>query len=531
MTRFKKNILLGCIFIFLFIANVNSKGVLPIVPAVQKMEIQDGSLILGNEISVSINSTTLEGEFLLLQQYFKEDFGMAIKKEVRDGRIRLILTSNSKQTLGEYNLDVKDSYIRIVSSSQEGIFYGIQTLRQLVEKKGNKIIIPRVTIKDYPMYSWRAFMLDEARSFKGKEVVFNLLDEMARLKMNVFHWHLTDDQGWRIEIKKYPNLIKVASKRDSTQIGGYKGEYFDGKPHEGFYTHNDIKEIVAYAAQRHISIVPEIEMPGHESAAIAAYPWLGVTGQQIKVPCRFGVQYEVLNITSPRVFTFIEDVLDEILQLFPSSVIHIGGDEVKYDYWKNSPVVQSYMKNNGIKTFADLQILFTNKISYLLASKGRRMMGWNDIMGDKIHEYNLEYDTMVNQNLAKGTIVHFWKGNIDLIKKAVENGYDIVNSYHYMTYLDYNDIKLPLDKAYNFSPIPKGLPKRFNHKIIGLGCQMWGEEIMSDEKMYRMIFPRIAAYAEVGWTLPKNKDYEKFLEALKNLNLKWRTRFKNVSIR
>lgn len=513
-----KKIILLCWFLcFSFI--VNSMEIPHIIPAVQKMECQEGYLVLGNKISFSLTSSNLNGESLLLQQYLKMDFGIIAEEKKENGIIRLALFPGLALKSGEYILEVKDTLINIFSSSNEGVFYGIQTLRQLLKIHNNKIVVPRLKIHDYPMYSWRAFMLDEARSFKGKKVVFDLLDEMARLKMNIFHWHLTDDQGWRIEIKKYPNLIKIASKRDSTQIGGYKGVTFDGKRHEGYYTYGDIKEIVAYAAQRHILVVPEIEMPGHESAAIAAYPWLGVTGKQIKVPCHFGVQYEVLNVASPRVLAFIEDVLGEVLQLFPSSVIHIGGDEVKYDYWKKSSLIQTYMNNNNIKTFADLQISFTNKISHLLCAKGRRMMGWNDIMGDRIHEYNL--DSSVNQSLAKGTIIQFWKGSLDLIKKAAEQGYDIVNSYHYMTYLDYDDTKLSLEKAYSFSPIPNGLPKKFVHHVIGLGCQMWGEEIMSNTRMYKMIFPRIAAYAEVGWTLPANKDYTKFLEALKVLEFKW----------
>ena len=345
---------------------------------------------------------------------------------------------------------------------------------------------------------------------------------MARLKLNVFHWHLTDDQGWRIEIEKYPRLTEVGAWRDSTQLGGYRGKTFDPHRHGGFYTKQDIREVLAYAKARHILVIPEFEMPGHESAAIAAYPWLGTTGKDIKVPCTFGVQYEVMDITSPRVYRFIEDVLDEIIELFPSPIIHIGGDEVKFDQWKASPRVQAYMKEHGIGTPADLQVLFTNDISYMLNRKGRRMMGWNDITGNKIHEYNDADDATARQKLAEGTIVQFWKGDLDLIEKTARQGYDIVNSYHYMTYLDYDYKQIPLRQAYDFSPIPEGLPKELEKRILGLGCQMWGEETLSDEWMYSRIFPRIAAYAEVGWTLPQRKDYASFLRSLEGLKAIWK---------
>ena len=242
----------------------------------------------------------------------------------------------------------------------------------------------------------------------------------------------------------------------------------------------------------------------------------------VSVPCTFGVQYEVMDITSPRVYRFIEDVLDEIIELFPSPIIHIGGDEVKFDQWKASPRVQAYMKEHGIDTPADLQVLFTNDISYMLNRKGRRMMGWNDITGNKIHEYNDADDATARQKLAEGTIVQFWKGDLDLIEKTARQGYDIVNSYHYMTYLDYDYKQIPLRQAYDFSPIPEGLPKELEKRILGLGCQMWGEETLSDEWMYSRIFPRSAAYAEVGWTLPQRKDYASFLRSLEGLKAIWK---------
>lgn len=366
-------------------------------------------------------------------------------------------------------------------------------------------------------------MLDEARYFKGKEQVKLLLNEMAYLKMNIFHWHLVDDQGWRIEIKKYPKLTEIGSKRKSTQIGPLQWEspIQSAESHEGFYTQDEIKEIVAYAKVRNITIVPEIEMPGHSTAAIASYSWLGTSKKEIEVPIKFGVGKDVYDVTNPRVTQFLRDVLDEVMELFPSKVIHIGGDEVKYNHWKNSSSVKQYMSKKNLKTPADLQVYFTNSISKYLQSKGRRMMGWNEIMGHNLHEYQDKSDTKTSQKLAKESIVHFWKGDVELATTAAKNGYEIVNSLHSSTYLDYRYKNLPLSKSYAFNPIPKDLSNEYHDKVIGLGCQMWGEWIPTDGEMHYKVFPRIAAYAEVGWTNLEKKDFSDFKINLKNLQKRW----------
>lgn len=429
-----------------------------------------------------------------------------------------------------YELIISKKGIQVNASGNTGWFYGVQSLIQLLPSLVSpaepltSVEIPVLTIKDAPRFSWRAFMLDEARYFKGMDQVKMLLDEMALLKMNVFHWHLTDDQGWRIEIKKYPLLTEIGSKRISTQVGPlkWKSPIQSGEPHEGFYTQEEIREIVSYAKDRHITIVPEIEMPGHSTAAIASYAQLGTAKQKIEVPIRFGVGKDVYDVSDPEVYRFLTDVLDEVMELFPSKVIHIGGDEVKYDHWKNSESVQKYMKEKGLATPADLQIFFTNSISAYLQNKGRRMMGWNEIMGHKLHEYQDAADTESSQKLAGGTIIHFWKGDIKLLTLAAANGYDVVNSLHSSTYLDYDYHSIPLSKAYAFDPIPEGLDPKYQDKVIGTGCQMWGEWIPFNGEMHFMVFPRIAAYAEVGWTEKKNKDFESFKKALKKLQKHWK---------
>ena len=390
-------------------------------------------------------------------------------------------------------------------------------------KYEKQLTLKEVTIKDAPNFKWRAFMLDEARYFKGMEQVKLLLDEMAFLKMNVFHWHLVDDQGWRIEIKKYPKLTEIGSKRKSTQIGPLQWEspIQSAEPHEGFYTQEEIKEIIKYAKDRHITIVPEIEMPGHSTAAIASYPWLGTSKKETEVPIKFGVGKDVFDVTNERTNQFLKDVLEEVMALFPSEVIHIGGDEVKYNHWKSSESVQKYMKEKKLATPADLQVYFTNNISKYLESKGRRMMGWNEIMGHNLHDYQDKNDTKTSQKLAEKSIVHFWKGDVKLAETAARNGYEIVNSLHNFTYLDYTYKTLSLSKAYSFDPIPEKLDEKYHDKIIGLGCQMWGEWIPTNGDMHYRVFPRIAAYAEIGWTAKKRKDFTFFKTALKNLQKRW----------
>lgn len=497
-----------------------------VIPEPQSIVYASGSLSLNESVKIAFpEEAVIEGE--LLKDYLLADFGLKghTSADINDSDIALLLSPEVNIGIPEgYKLDVGKKKITISSGSNAGIFYGIQTLRQIIQKKEGEYTVQQGIIEDFPSFSWRSFMLDEGRHFKGKQVVKQLLDEMALLKMNVFHWHLTEDQGWRIEIKKYPKLTEVGSYRDSTEINHFHSNIYDGEPHSGFYTQDEIKEIVAYAADRHIQIVPEIEMPGHSSAAIAAYPWLGTTGKPIKVPCKFGVQYDIYDVTDPKVIAFFNDVIDEVIALFPSPVIHIGGDEVRYDQWNASASVKSFMAKNRLKTPAELQVFFTNNISNMLRTKNKRMMGWNEITGDKLHEFQSDADTKeVSQKLADGTIVQFWKGDSTLMLNTVKKGYEIVNSYHEYTYLDYDYKSIPLSKAYSFNPIPEGLPKNLEARVLGLGCQMWGEFIPTTESMNFKVYPRLAAYAECGWTSPEKKNYERFQRSLVYFLNRWKS--------
>lgn len=478
-----------------------------IIPYPNSVVRQEGVIDLNNEVYVKGNSNQIH---YLQKMLF--DSNISVVNDAKRYPIDLYVTKDSTKNRESYELNVTVKGIQIQAPTETGIFYGIQSLKQLLTKAST---IPLVSIHDEPAFEWRAFMLDEARYFKGMETVKNILDEMARLKLNTFHWHLTNDQGWRIEIKKYPLLTQIGSKRDSTQVGtwptGWESTVFDGHPHEGFYTQEQIKEIIQYAAERHITIVPEIAMPGHASAAIAAYPWLGVKKDTtIKVPTRFGVMYDVFDVSDEQVRGFLKDVLEETMELFPSQVIHIGGDEVRHNQWKESPQVNDFMKKNNIISYAELQVWFTNEISRFVDSKEKRVLGWNEIMGTKVHDYVSSDDVLVKQPLAKNAIIHFWKGDLELIQAAVEKGHDVVNSYHNFTYLDYDYSKIPLSKSYSFNPIPKGLLPKYHSKILGLGCQMWGEWTPTVESINKLIYPRLAAYAEVGWTREEYKDFERF---------------------
>lgn len=496
-----------------------------IIPQPLKIEKAKGSYTIHSKTTIIADEASqVNAEYL--RDLLSPAFSLKIKQNGEEG-ILLKMDQNLEAELGQegYLLEVSKKAIIISASSQNGIFYGIQTLRQMMpldlNESQTKIKLSGVSITDYPRFEWRALMLDEARHFKGMEQVKKILDEMAMLKMNVFHWHLSDDQGWRIEIKKYPRLTEVGGFRKDTQTGGWNSEERSGEAHGGFYTQEEIKEVIAYATARQITIIPEIEMPGHASAAIAAYPWLGTIGDEIDVPVIFGKLPDSYNVSDPKVYEFIEDVLSEVMELFPSKIIHIGGDEVKFDAWKDSEEVQEFMKSKDLSTPADLQIYFTNKVSNYIDENKHRMMGWNEILGSNIHEWQKDSDFQVKEKLASNAIVHFWKGNIELVNDAVSQGYDIVNSHHIDTYLDYSYDYTPLEKAYAFDPIPADLDPKYHSKVLGSGCQMWSEWIPEVADMDRMIFPRIAAYAEIGWTFPERKNYETFRSNLEPILQKW----------
>jgi hexosaminidase len=362
---------------------------------------------------------------------------------------------------------------------------------------------PVVEIQDQPRFPWRGAHLDVSRSFMPKEFVKKYIDLLALHKMNRFHWHLTDDQGWRLEIKKYPRLTTVGAWRRQTLVGiqhSYKDTtqwVFDGRPHGGFYTQDDAREIVAYARARFITVVPEIEMPGHAQAAIAAYPWLGNTGQQLEVLTRFGVDPNILN-PSDSAIHFMQDVFTEVLAVFPSHWIHTGGDEAPKDQWKTSAVAQARIKELNLPDENALQSWITAQMSQWLAARGRALIGWDEIL-----EGGME-------GLAPNAVVMSWRG-IEGGIAAAQAGHDVVMTPTSNTYFDYYQSQdaseppaiggfLPLDTVYAYEPIPAALDSVQAKRVLGTQGQIWTEYQRTPKNVEYMVFPRIIALAEVAWT-------------------------------
>ena len=421
-----------------------------------------------------------------------------------------------------YSIQSSPSGIILSAADARGIFYAGQSLVQMMpsvfhDRTGDKSAVrwniseTPFHITDYPRFSWRALMIDEARHFFGEKTIKQIIDQMALLKMNILHWHLTDDTGWRIEIKKYPRLTSIGSKRRESEIGTWNSGKSDGTPHEGFYTQEQIRDIVQYAARRNITIVPEIEMPGHASAAAVAYPFLSLKTPG-EVPTTFIVN-TAFDPTSEKTYAFLSNVLDEVTAIFPGRIIHIGGDEVRYDkQWKGVPEIEEFMKKNGMKSYADVQMHFTNRMSGIIAQKGRRMMGWNEIYG---HDVNGDGGGKAGAKLDTNAVIQFWKGNTSLAKNAIRDGHDVINSLHTSTYLDYSYGSIPLQKAYGFEPVFPGLEEQYHSRVRGLGAQVWTEWISTPERLHYQAFPRACAFAEVGWTPAGKKDFPDFKKRLK----------------
>ncbi len=415
-----------------------------------------------------------------------------------------------------YTLEIMPLKIKISAMNPAGVFYGIQTLRQLlpIEIESRKIVknveweIPCLKIEDYPRFAWRGYMLDEARHFHGKEVVKKILDFLAFFKMNRFHWHLTDDQGWRIEIKNYPKLTEIGSKREETQVGGRFSKKRNGIPHSGYYTEEEIAEIVKYAKNRFVKIIPEIDLPGHSRAALASYPNLSCKGYPFRVSTHWGFHKDVMCIGKDEVFEFTNTVLNEIVAIFSSNLIHIGGDEVLMERWKECPDCQDKLKSEGLKNEKELQSYFTNRISKYLNSKNQKVICWNDVL---------------DENLTENIICQYWLRGKKKVLDHIRKGGDVIMSNFKYAYLDHSYSFTPLKLAYKFEPIPKNLNKEYYKHILGLEALMWGEYIPNNKRLEWQTFPRLIAFAEIGWTPKIKKNFTSFhkrlSEILKRLNL------------
>jgi hexosaminidase len=445
------------------------------------------------------------GEFGNEVALFLAGLPVEIRASMVDSEALKQIKFNIDQELAHevYQLIILGEEITITAHNKTGVFYALQTLRQLImseyQVNSTQIEIQAVHIMDAPRFQWRGFMLDEARHFQGMQTVKDLLDWMAYFKMNVFHWHLTEDQGWRIEINQYPLLTEVGASRPASQVSGFLGKQLNATTHSGFYTQAEIKEIVDYAAERHIQIVPEIEMPGHSQAALAAYPALGCTGGPYQVSPRWGIHTDIMCPGKPGTTTFLQNVLTEVLDLFPGKFIHTGGDEVPKTRWTSCPDCQKLAKESGVTRINDLQTILTNRISQFLSSHGRTLVGWNE---------------MLAEDLAPEPVVQYWVGHDKTLLKHIRSGRKAILSNFAAYYLDHSYAHSSLDKVYQYEPVFKQLEPEYHHNILGIETPIWTEFVPSRARLDWQVFPRLLAVAETAWLDPRKKDLASFQQRL-----------------
>ncbi|MCG5220488.1 beta-N-acetylhexosaminidase [Streptosporangium sp. KLBMP 9127] len=470
-----------------------------IVPKPVRLEARPGEFVLDHTTALAADPALASVAAWLRSELSQVTGGELAPGEPGPGTITIGLADLPAEA---YRLTAGPDGVRIDGGGPAGAFYGAQTLRQLLPAwsyrkapVGDRLSVPAVRIEDEPRFGWRGCLLDVARHFMTKADVLRFIDLMAVHKLNVLHLHLTDDQGWRIEIRRYPRLTEVGAWRRESQTG-WDGA-MDGRPHGGYYTQDDIREIVAYAGRRHIMVVPEIDLPGHTQAAIAAHPELGNLDTPLEVGTTWGIGVNVLNAEESTV-EFFQNVLDEVLDLFPSPYICVGGDECRKDQWRASPAAQRRAAELGLDDAGELQSWFINRFEEYLTARGRRLMGWDEILEGR---------------LAPETVIAPWRGDLGAVI-AARAGHDVVTCSNVSVYLDYRQgpgadepapfgTVLTLEDVYAFEPIPAELAAEpAATRVIGAQCAVWTELIDSSRGVDYMAFPRLAAFAETVWSPP-----------------------------
>ncbi len=512
-------LLVGCFFAV--------KAQVNIVPKPAELQTQQGAFIITPKTKLVVKDASVQPSADFLNEFLQDVYGfkLATTKVASANSIDLALVRSSAATKGAYQLQSNKSGVKINGANPEGVFYGVQTLIQLLPTaKASSLSIPLVQVKDEPRFGYRGMHLDVGRHFFPVSYIKKYIDYIALHKMNYFHWHLTEDQGWRIEIKKYPKLTSVGAYRNGTIIGRFPGTGNDNQRYGGFYTQEDIKDVVRYAASRYVTIIPEIEMPGHASAAIAAYPelsafpeesttfspkavWSGsTTGKQVQQT--WGVFPDVFS-PSEKTFKFLEDVIDEVVALFPAPYIHIGGDESPKDNWKRSAFAQQLIKEKGLKDEHELQSYFIQRMEKYINSKGKKIIGWDEIL---------------EGGLAPNATVMSWRGETGGIEAAKQK-HDVIMTPTTYVYFDYSQTKaedsvtiggyIPLEKVYKYEPIPAELSADEHKYVLGAQANLWTEYIDNGKKVEYMIFPRMTALSEVLWSKKDQKNWEEFQPRLK----------------
>jgi hexosaminidase len=529
----KKFFLIASFFTYAFtFAQTNTVN---IIPAPVELKMNTGNFSFNHSTQIIAAESAMH-EAKMFNFYLKKLYGYAlpVKSKLgnsKSGNVIILELTKSTDRKDAYNMAVESNKILITSTGNEGLFYGIQTLLQLLPENKTEIAeqpyeIPQLSIKDYPRFQYRGMHLDVGRHFFGVDFIKKYIDYLAYYKFNNFHWHLTEDQGWRIEIKRYPRLTSVGGFRNGTIIGHYPGTGNDSIHSGGFYTQEQIKDIVKYAQDRFITIIPEIEMPGHSSAAIAAYPqlscfpdestkisdktpWAGSrNGKQVQQT--WGV-FEDVYCPSEYTFKFLENVLDEVMKLFPSKYIHIGGDECPKTAWKRSAFCQKLIKDKNLKDEHGLQSYFIQRIEKYLNSKGRSIIGWDEIL---------------EGGLAPNATVMSWRGEEGGIA-AAQQKHDVIMTPGTYVYFDHSQTKtedsvtiggyLPLEKVYNYEPVPKELTGEEAKYVLGAQGNVWTEYMENTSKVEYMIFPRMSALSEVLWSPKENRNWKEFSDKLPDI--------------
>ena len=488
-----------------------------IVPRPMEATAVKGDYTVTAKTVVATTEAELVRSAELFVAYVEKDLGakLVVKQEKKGG---IVLSTDKSLAAEEYTLKVSSKGVEIVGGTPAAVFYGLQSLRQLISagevvKKGVKLT--GVAVKDKPLLGHRGAMLDVCRYFYTVAEVKRFIDIMAIHKLNRFHWHLTEDQGWRIEIKKYPKLVEIGSKRKETIMGHNRtSKVYDGTPHGGYYTQEEIKDIVKYAAERYIEVIPEIDMPGHMVAALASYPELGCRDEKFEVRTRWGISKDVLCAGKESTFEFIEGVLEEVVSLFPSQYIHYGGDECPRHRWKECPLCQKRIQEEGLKDEHELQSYFMHRVEKFLAKHNRKVIGWDEIIYGGIN---------------KSATIMLW--NDKNREKAVSLGNDVILTPKYYCYMDYYQTNRPLSnkeglmihekriltirKAYSLNPYEFLQPSEYG-RIKGVQANLWTEYVPNFQEVQLNLLPRLAAIAEVGWTIGE-RNFDEFTVRMHHL--------------